>query len=536
VPVSTGELNIALVDLGNSNSWLFQGGTDRKYLDIMYDYMLGASDDVELDTESGLINEWTISDDSMGYSFKTRDGVTFWNGEEANASDITRFLLTVRKGEGIQLSSVGNLNNDVAEVDGVPQILLIDNNTFEVNINAPSIFWHLQWLSLLGQGGSPNHVVSMDHLEKIGIDQYNRAPLGTGPYRMDSIVPGDFLTVEAREDGHWFFGVPKTKTVTMRAIPEEVTRIALIRTGEADLGPIARASLASAKNAGLQIFDRPGSVKANIRFEASYVEFYEGYGPNPLNDARVRRALGLFGIDRQVIADTFMQGMAVPSLDYPSQEMDQTYQRMPVEDLAPFDQDRARALLAEAGYADGFKLDLVIWTPPRANLPEGPEIMEAIAVWWEELGIEINRVPLSYASFRKNLFAEGHGANDDLKSGGAWDRPTVAGMWGLSASPVAGSSVAGSFNPKGRYNTSFDPEGKALAEAWQSSLNIEDYSAGRQAFMDWNIQAGFGTGGGTTAVSYGLIWAGADTIPASWDTGPSRYAFNYKKIAAGFFG
>ncbi len=519
-----------MVDLGNSNSWLFQGGTDRKYVDIMYDYMIGATDDAQLDPDSGLVSEWSLSDDAQNYSFKTRDGVTFWNGEEADASDITRFLLRVREGEGIQLSSVGNLNNDVAD------IRLIDKNTMEVDINAPGIFWHLQWMSLLGQGGSPNHVVSMDHFEEIGIERYNRDPLGTGPYKFKSLAPSDELVVEAREDGHWFLGVPKTKTVIFRAIPEETTRIALVRAGDADLAPIARASLPSARSGGLQIFERPGSVKANFRWEASYVENYEGYGPNPINDFRVRQALGMFGIDRQVIADTFMQGLAVPSLDYPSQEMDQTYQRFPAETLAPFDPDKARALLKEAGYENGFELDMRIWNPPRSNLPEGPEIMEAIAVWWEDLGITVNRVPGSYTEHRTKLFGEGNGANEDLKSGGAFDRPTVAGMWGLSASPTAGASAAGSYNPAGRFNTNFDPELKRLAEVWQSALNIEDYGKARQEYMAAQIEQGFSTGGGVPVVSYGLIWAGADTVSADWNTGPSRYAFNYKRLAAGVWG
>jgi peptide/nickel transport system substrate-binding protein len=465
----------------------------------------------------------------LHYTFKTRDGVLFWDGEQADASDIVRFLERVKLGEGMQLSSVGNLNNDVKD------IRLIDNNTFEVDINSPGIFWHLQWMSLLGQGGSPNHVVSMDHFEKIGIEQYNRDPLGSGPYTFKSMTPGDELVVEAREDGHWNLGVPKIKTVTFRAIPEETTRIALVRAGDADLAPIARASLPSAKNAGLKIFERPGSVKANFRMESTYVENYPDYGPNPLNDARVRRALGMFGIDRQVVADTFMQGLATPSLDYPSQEWDQTYKRFPAETMAPFDPDRARALLKEAGYEAGFELDMRIWNPPRSNLPEGPEIMEAIAVWWEDLGITVNRVPGSYSEHRTRLFGEGKGANEDLKSGGPWDKPTVAGMWGLSASPTAGASAAGSYNPSGRFNTSFDPELKALAEAWQSTLNIEDYGVARHEYMAAQIEAGFSTGGGVPVVSYGLLWAGADTVADGWLTGPSRYAFNYKTLVVGVF-
>jgi len=522
-------MNIALTDLGNSHVWLFSGGTDRKYLDVMYDYMIGATDEVELDTESGLVSSWEFSDDATKYSFRARSGVTFWDGSRADASDIVRYLEEVRDGEGYQISSVGNLNNDVEA------FRFIDITTFEVDIKKPTIFWHLQWMSLLGQGGSPNHVVDMDHLSKIGLGEYNRNPSGSGPYEFVSMKVADELIVEAVPN-HWYFGVPKTKTISFRAIPEEVTRIALIKSGEADLAPIGRASLASAKGAGLQIFERPGSVCACLRMEAQYVKDYPGYGPNPLHDYRVRVALGHHGIDRQVISDTFMQGMALPYFDYPSQTMDRTYEAFPV---TPHDPDKAKALLAEAGYSNGFELDMIIWTPPRANLPEGPEIMEAIAVWWEDLGITINRIPMSYTQFRSNIFGTGKGAGADSISGGAWDRPTVAGMWGLGASPVAGASQAGAFTTKGRYNTNnsvTQPELARIAQEWQSAMTIEEYAVKRVEFMELNIAQGFTTGGGTPIVSYGLLWAGNDKIAADWNTGPSRYAYNYKKLAAGAWG
>ncbi len=529
VPVPEGEMTIALTDLGESHTWLFSGGTDRKYLDLMYDYMLGATDEVELDTESGLVSEWTISDDAQSYAFKTRDGVTFWDGSRADASDIVRYLEEVRDGEGYQISSVGNLRNDVKE------FRFIDINTFEVDINAPTIFWHLQWLSLIGQGGSPNHVVDMDHLSEIGLTAYNRDPSGSGPYKFVSVAPSDNMVMEA-QDEHWFFGVPKIKTVIVRAIPEEITRIALVRAGDADLAPIGRASLASARDAGLQIFERPGSVCACFRMEAQYVENYPGYGPNPLNDPKVRVALGHYAIDRQVIADTFMQGLAQPYFDYPSQTMDRTYSAFPPTD---YDPARAKELLTAAGYPDGFELDLIVWNPPRSNLPEGPEIMEAIAVWYEDLGLTVKRIPMSFTEFRTRLFAPGKGPAEDGISGGPWERPTIAGAWGLGASPVAGASQAGAFNASGRFNTHntvSNPELAKIAQEWQSTLTIEAYAAKRIEFMELNIAQGFATGGGTPIVSYGLIWAGNDTIPAEWNSGPSRYAFNYKKIAAGVWG
>lgn len=166
-----------------------------------------------------------------------------------------------------------------------------------------------------------------------------------------------------------------------------------------------------------------------------------------------------YGIDRQALADTFMGGFAQPDINWPSNFADPAYEKLPVP---PLDVAKAKALLAEAGFAGGFELDMYIW--PRPDLPEGTEMMESIAVMWENLGVKVNRKPLGFAAFLSTVLAPRK-----------FDKPSVSGMFGLTLYPFAANQSAAGFNPKNQFVQSDDAALKKQSDDWISAGSLADY-------------------------------------------------------------
>ncbi len=259
-PVSTGQMTIALSGFANFEM-VTQQGTTKEYLESMYDYVIGAKENGDLDPATGFVSSWTTDAEGKGFAFKTRPNVLFHNGDTATAKDIIAFI-DLARAPGSQWSSAPALRTDIVSMD-TP-----DDNTLNVKLSAASIFWHLRNLSLMGSGGSPSHLLSGKYLAAEGYAGYNKKPIGTGPYKFKSAAVNDNLTVEAVEK-HWLYGVPRTETMVFRAVPEETTRLALLRAGDADIIPISRAGLKAAQAAGVQIFEKENSGVGAFRFPST---------------------------------------------------------------------------------------------------------------------------------------------------------------------------------------------------------------------------------------------------------------------------
>ncbi len=516
-PQSEGELVAALGSLGNFELLAFtESSFSKEYLNGAYDYLIGSTDEGIMDPASGLVTEWSASDDGRTATLKTRSGMRFHDAKygEAGPEDI-KFNFDWASGEdGVGLSSSGNFQRELESYE------VVDDSTFSYTTVNPSPFWFVDFVSRLGRGGTPNHVLSAQYMNEVGFDGANKRAMGTGPYAFESAQVNDRVTFTAVDYEHFFYGVPRTKTLVFRSVPEEITRLALARTGEADIVPIARASIEPAKSSGLTVFDRPFGMGL-IRIEAQFDTEYEGSGPNPLANASVRQAIAYHAIDRQTIIDAFLLGFGKPSVDYPSTSMDLGFKPIPVPD---FDPALARQMIADAGWPDGFEMDLFIW-PAWSGLPEGGEIMEAVAVMWEDIGLKINRVPISFTEWRARMFSR------DESGETPWDRPTVTGMWYLGNSPLAGPRF-GNAHTGGGYNLNTDPALGALAAKWSASLSSEEYAQNRDTYAMAHHECVGCVGGGFGVFEGGLVFAASDKVPKEWNLGVDGFGSRIEKAAA----
>jgi ABC-type transport system substrate-binding protein len=257
--------------------------------------------------------------------------------------------------------------------------------------------------------GPSGMVVPKDYYERVGRDQFAKRPIGSGPYKFHSQMPGSFIKLEATEN-HWRSGVPRYKYMTYLIIPEESTRMAMLRTGEADIARISRDSVTEAVNGGLSINTKEPAacvyLMANKQWE------------NPVfSDIRFRKALNL-AIDKEAIIKHIFGGLAKPIAMYPGSTVSTIGGDRGLKPY-PYDPKEAARLIKE-GRWEGYEFTLISYN--RAGCPEFPRVVEAAAGYWEKIGLKPKIRLTEFAVWRKAM-NEGktqdtiHGADDPTDPG-----------------------------------------------------------------------------------------------------------------------
>src|SRR3954454_20050840 len=141
------------------------------------------------------------------------------------------------------------------------------------------------------------------YFEKDGEDEFRKHPIGSGPWKFVRSVPGDRIEFEAVDYPH-FRGTPHSKELHILLVPEESTRVSMVRTGEAAIASIGPESLQSASRGGLEVLSVPGTMQALYQFWGAYRPEFKD---SPVANPRVREAMSL-AIDRQQIIDHVMNG------------------------------------------------------------------------------------------------------------------------------------------------------------------------------------------------------------------------------------
>ncbi|MSQ25653.1 MAG: ABC transporter substrate-binding protein [Dehalococcoidia bacterium] len=439
VPKPTGTMRIALDTLQDQGLHP-DGASRRRYLDPMFDWMAGSAYDGKLDPKRGFVVSWTANADFKVWTVKTRDGVVFHNGDKATAADVKGSLeYTTRPGS--QNSAANNVRSALVKMD-VP-----DANTVVFSLATSRLFFPIEFLSNL-DSQTVGYLVPTAYLKAVGDEVYAKKPVGSGPYVFKENVIGDKVVFQAVDYAHWYYGVPKFATYDLRVVPEATTRLAVLRTGGVDVANISNQEVAGAKAAGMKIILKEGSGTA-ILFPHQQWE-----AGNPLGNVKVRQALSL-AIDRQALVDLFLAGTGAPAASYLL-----TIKDVAFEPMVAHKQNMARAkqLLAESGLGQ-ISLDAVIYSQ---DLNEGLEMMEAIIVWWEQIGIKVNRVPLSYPTHREKWFSQ------------AYKNPTISGVFSAATRPI---SVTRFTNLRGKNSARVteDPDFVTPVQKVLDATTVEEY-------------------------------------------------------------
>jgi peptide/nickel transport system substrate-binding protein len=334
-----------------------------------------------------LATQWHESPDGLTYDFELRQGVKFHNGDPFTAEDV-QFSFERYKGTG-----AAELKKKVKAVE------VVDPHHIRFRLHDP-------WPDFLTFYATPatgaGWIVPKKYVEKVGAEEFKNHPIGLGPYRFVNHQAGVELVLEANTE--YWRKTPHVKRLVMKSVPEATTRLAMLKKREADVtygiyGPLAE-EVQRDSTLKLEPVVPPGTQW--------FVFTAEPYDPkSPWADKRVRLAAN-HALNRQALNEAETLGYSVLSGGIVPRKFDYA---LPLEPYA-YDVNKAKQLLKEAGYANGFDAGEVSGDSVYA----GP--MEALVNDLAVIGIRAKVRPVeraaAFAAHRektfKNLAFQGSGA------------------------------------------------------------------------------------------------------------------------------
>jgi peptide/nickel transport system substrate-binding protein len=436
------QLTVAMSTFSESTFLPWNGSTGRKlYLDTIYDYLLYVDPDTH-ELKPGLAEDWEVSADGRTHTFSIRRGVQFQEGwGELSAEDVEYTIERITDPEAIAGPS-SPMRSLIRSAEAVEPFKLV------INLNSPNVDFPNAYLS----NGLVVPIVCKEYLLRVGDDVANRHPIGTGAYTLVSVKKGISATMRIRPDTDNLWRVqPQFSQIRFISVPEEFTRVAMLITGEVDLAPINFDSIDVILDKGLQVIYVDKNWAPVIRLGGLVPLF-----PNPdvpWQDIRVRQALN-YAVDKQTIVKAIFHDRATAAgADFPSRD----FEAIPPY---PYDPDKARQLLDEAGYPNGFDIRLKTYTTnPGAELPI---IAEVVALYWDAIGVRTTIEPTNWIALR-GLWSTGKATDIVWTHRGFAFTNTLTGLQSgiMSTSVFAGYSDANTDNYINRIGNSLDRDERA---------------------------------------------------------------------------
>ena len=358
------------------------------------------SQDVNDVFQAELFSNWEVAEDGLTWTFTVRKGVHFHKGYgEMTAEDIVWYFEEFGSPESLN-GHARHVRRLLLDAEGSP-ISKVDDYTVTASTSVP----HFDMLLRLAR---PNigAITSKRQAEELGDEEAALDGAATGPWEIVEHLSGSYWRMKAVED-HWR-KTPDFAELYFYNIPEESTRVANFQTGNLDTMQMNLDSkpvidqvpgieyMRVAFGGTLQValglgnFHVPGLDRPSWDPDLPWVSASPDINSEEWNQARKVRLAMAMAIDKQTIVDTLLRGIGQPLALW---GWEANMHRLP-DDMQQreFNPEKARQLLAEAGYPDGFEITL---TPDIRGIPSEVEACEAVAVMWEDIGIRtrINRVP-----------------------------------------------------------------------------------------------------------------------------------------------
>ncbi len=339
--------------------------------------------DADMNPIGVLATSWRTVDDTT-WEFKLRQGVKFHDGSDFTAADVK---FTVERLPAIP----NNPNSYVSAVRGVVGVDIVDAHTvrFRTDRPNPTLPKQMSIMSIVSHtaaaGASPSDFAS------------GKAAVGTGPYRFASFAPGSQLVL-TRFDGYWGDRRPWER-ITFRVISSDASRISALLAGDVDIVDFVPPTMLPTLqgNQAITVTTRPSARVIYLAANQGpdrHPEITDRNGAaldrNPLKDLRVRQAISM-AIDRSAIARRTLEGMAEPASQMASPGILGYEPAIPVQEA---NVARARQLLAEAGYADGF--GITVTCPNNRYIRDG-EICQVVGQFLTRIGLvaKVQTMPLA---------------------------------------------------------------------------------------------------------------------------------------------
>lgn len=357
--------------------------------------------------QPSLAESWEAVNDTT-WVFDLRKDVTFHNGEKFDADVVIANLERMSDPNEPRASYSFNVFESWRKTG---------DYQFEITTVAPDPLLPARMKSFF--------IAPLSMLANPKSDDFNRLPIGTGPFKFVQWIPDDRIVLAANED--YFRGAPQFDRLVFRSIPEASSRVSELVTGGVDLVAGLQPEFIDLVESGqdTRVMTRTSPVNEVIILRTD-VE-------SPLQDVRVRQALN-YAIDFNTIIDTVLSGYAhrYATVVHPFVlGYDETVTPY------PYDPEEARKLLAEAGYPDGFAIDFDI--TPSVGGTNNVEVAQAIVSYLDQVGVKVNLRVHEYGVMRTLVYGDRTAAPMIRWQWKTWDNDPDGVFYGLFHTDGTGS-------------------------------------------------------------------------------------------------
>ncbi len=316
----------------------------------------------EGDVVPALASKWTVSPDGKDYTFTLRRGVKFHNGETFDAQSV---MATWETGK--------DKSNDYADAYAVVKsVTAVNAYQVKLSLAEPDALF----MSTVANFWA---AVPPKYIKTVGLDKFAASPVGTGPFKFVQRSSGDRIELEANKD-YWEKGLPKLDRVTFRIIPDPTTRLAAVKAGDIDIANRLTPDLVS------QLQGASNVKVINYANDRVYYVAFKNIGNGkgtPLEDKRVRQALN-FAVNRPGMVKSIFNGQANLISGFLVAGNLGFDKNLPAY---AYDPERAKKLLADAGYAKGFSISMGCPTDAYVNINE---VCLSVQRDLEKVGVDVS--------------------------------------------------------------------------------------------------------------------------------------------------
>ena len=483
---ATGTLQVSNNDfLGESMDPIVGSGTfwNRAICDLLIDH------DASGHYIGRVADSWDISPDGLTWTFHIHKGIKFHNGDPLTAQDV--------------IFSMQHFGDKKSTNPWSPYV-----TAHATDISAPddyTVVYKLQAPELsIREPLAQTIIMPKNYFAKVGEDGWQKAPIGSGPFKFVEHVPKTSLTLAANAD-YWGPDKPRWSKIVETLVPDEATRIAKLQRGEADIIPAVSAdNQLSLKSKGFRLQQQGIDGFMSVSFSGTWLT------KNPTSDIRVRQAMS-YAINRQEIANTFYRGLAKPggywfwTTETWAHDYDPASWSAAKAPQLQYDLAKAKQLLQEAGFPDKFSQKTIpLYTPagPSADL------MQVLQGYWHNIGLAVDVKVVDTAVFYGLIFKRAKSATDQIV-GAIWP-------WGPSGPATAFFNnvyhTANLFTSHGVLSTGNDPKADQL---YQAAVHEPDESKAKKM---WNDFMHYG---------YDVMWVNVPIVeaPSNLVVGPKVGSF-----------
>ena len=420
-------------DIITTDPQILNSGSTTAVLQNVYSNLVKQDDSGEL--ENDLAVSYELLEDNLTWEFKLREDAVFHDGTPVTAADVEYSINRVINDE---------TGADYTNFTPLQEAKMIDDYTVQIISKEP----YPIMLNLLAKGGAS--ILPKDYIEEVGLDGFVANPIGSGPYKLTEYVKDDHVTLVPFAD---YYGEqnPDWDEVIFRVIPESSTRVGELIAGNVDIvNMVIPAEWDRVNNnEGTTIINGPSTRIYQLALKVDN---------GPTQDLRVRQAID-YAIDDRAIVDQILKGAGRPMLTRIPEGIPGCNTEL--VDKCNYDPEKAKELLADAGYPDGFEMEIIA---PTGRYLMDAEICQAITAMLSQVGIKVD-LQLLESSAYSNVFTA-HSAEDGFM--------TCFGLGFFDASYGMIGYIGR--NTEGESNYANEEYNRMFEEA-DSNMNLEEREA-----------------------------------------------------------